>query len=202
LFSGVRNARHEKSWFRDGALSSFRVSRVVERRNHGFAPRNSNAVTLADVGESYLQAIPAKSRGNITLARVETDLQAIATNFRGVDLICDVLPYGRLWYAEPNAISKAIGYAKFFSRSHDAVIRVYDGAGNVIETHERVVVQFKLYHYPRAHSGDAPFRRAASGQDTDCRHQTTVTPARHRIFVLAGETVSGRTNNEILRHGP
>jgi hypothetical protein len=35
-----------------------------------------------------------------------------------------------------NAISNAIGYAKFFSRSHNAVIRVYDEAGNVIETHE------------------------------------------------------------------
>jgi hypothetical protein len=30
----------------------------------------------------------------------------------------------------------AIEYAKFRSRSHDAVIRVYDEAGNVIETHE------------------------------------------------------------------
>jgi hypothetical protein len=30
----------------------------------------------------------------------------------------------------------AVGYARFFSRSHDAVIRVYDEAGNVIETHE------------------------------------------------------------------
>jgi hypothetical protein len=29
-----------------------------------------------------------------------------------------------------------IGHAKFYSRSHDAVIRVYDAAGNVIETHE------------------------------------------------------------------
>jgi hypothetical protein len=37
---------------------------------------------------------------------------------------------------EPNAISNAIGYAKFRSRSHDAVIRVYDDAGNVIETHQ------------------------------------------------------------------
>lgn len=55
---------------------------------------------------------------------------------RGVDLISEVLPYGRLWYGEPNAISYAIGYAKFRSRSHDAVIRVYDDAGNVIETHE------------------------------------------------------------------
>jgi hypothetical protein len=43
---------------------------------------------------------------------------------------------GRLWYGEPNAITNAIGYAKFYSRSHDAVIRVYDDAGNVIETHE------------------------------------------------------------------
>jgi len=47
-----------------------------------------------------------------------------------------VLPFGRLWYAGQNAISNAVGYGKFFSRSHDAVIRVYDEAGNVIETHE------------------------------------------------------------------
>ncbi len=57
---------------------------------------------------------------------------------RGVDLISDVLPFGRLWYAEPNAVSNAINYAKFFSRSHDAVIRVYNETGNVIETHEHI----------------------------------------------------------------
>jgi hypothetical protein len=34
------------------------------------------------------------------------------------------------------SVSTAIGCAKFFSRSHDAVIRVYDETGNVIETHE------------------------------------------------------------------
>jgi hypothetical protein len=55
---------------------------------------------------------------------------------RGVDLISDALPFGRLWYGEPNAASNAVDYVKFFSRSHDAVIRVYDEAGNVIETHE------------------------------------------------------------------
>jgi hypothetical protein len=38
-----------------------------------------------------------------------------------------VLPFGRLWYGEPNAVSNAIVYA---------VIRVYDEAGNVIQTHE------------------------------------------------------------------
>ena len=37
---------------------------------------------------------------------------------------------------EPDAISNAVGYAKFRSRSHDAVVRVYDKVGNVIQTHE------------------------------------------------------------------
>jgi hypothetical protein len=55
---------------------------------------------------------------------------------RGVDLISDALPFGWLWYGEPNAVSYAISYAKFRSRSHDAVIHVYDEADNVIETHD------------------------------------------------------------------
>ena len=52
---------------------------------------------------------------------------------RGVDLISDALPFGRLWYDTPD---HAIGYAMHSSRSHDAVIRVYDDAGNAIATHE------------------------------------------------------------------
>jgi len=52
---------------------------------------------------------------------------------RRVDLIFDALPFGRLWYDTPE---NAIGYAMQSSRSHDAVIRIYDAAGNVIETHE------------------------------------------------------------------
>src|SRR5438094_9313235 len=55
---------------------------------------------------------------------------------RGVDLISDALPFGRLWYAGPNAVANAIGYAGHRSRSHHAVIRVYDVVGDVIETHE------------------------------------------------------------------
>ena len=51
---------------------------------------------------------------------------------RGVDLISDALSFGRLWYGE----SDAIGYADHRSRSHPAVIRVYDAVGNVMETHE------------------------------------------------------------------
>jgi hypothetical protein len=56
------------------------------------------------------------------------------TDKRGVDPISDVLPFGRLW--GPNAVGNAIGYASHSSRSHGAVIRVYNNAGNVIETHE------------------------------------------------------------------
>jgi hypothetical protein len=44
-----------------------------------------------------------------------------------------VLAFGPLMYVKPD---DAISDAKFFSRSHDAVIHVYDDAGNVIETLE------------------------------------------------------------------
>jgi hypothetical protein len=53
---------------------------------------------------------------------------------RGVDLISDVLPFSSLWYLDARP---AISYAKFRCRSHNAVIRVYDNAGNVIATHEQ-----------------------------------------------------------------
>jgi len=52
---------------------------------------------------------------------------------RGFGLISDALPFGGLWYTKQD---DAIDYAEFFSRSHDAVIGVYDEAGDVIETHE------------------------------------------------------------------
>ncbi len=52
---------------------------------------------------------------------------------RGVDLISDALPFRRLWYTNPD---DAVEYAKFRSRSHDAVIRIYDEGRNVIETQE------------------------------------------------------------------
>jgi hypothetical protein len=51
----------------------------------------------------------------------------------------------RSWQGKTNprrggsdAIGNAIGYAKFFSRSHATVIGVFDDAGNVIETHEHI----------------------------------------------------------------
>ena len=38
----------------------------------------------------------------------------------GVDLISDALPFGGLWYGEPNLIENAIGYAQFYSRAQSA----------------------------------------------------------------------------------
>ncbi len=46
---------------------------------------------------------------------------------RGVDLISDTLPFGRLWYQDAAA---AVGYAKFYSRSHPGEVRVLDAAGD------------------------------------------------------------------------
>jgi hypothetical protein len=47
---------------------------------------------------------------------------------RGFDLVSDVLPFGRLWYGEPNAVTHAIT-RNFAAVQHQAVIRVYDAAG-------------------------------------------------------------------------
>jgi len=57
-----------------------------------------------------------------------------AKTHRGVDLISDVLPFGRLWYAD---VSATVGYATFYSRSQPVIIRVFDESGAVIETHEQ-----------------------------------------------------------------
>ena len=52
-------------------------------------------------------------------------------NNRGVDLICDVRSFGRLWYDGPNAASDTVDYAKHRSRSHDAPVSIsYQTASN------------------------------------------------------------------------
>ena len=48
---------------------------------------------------------------------------------RGFDLISEALPFGRLWYADVGA---AIGFAKFYSRSQKAELRVINESGAVI----------------------------------------------------------------------
>jgi hypothetical protein len=69
---------------------------------------------------------------------IRTDVYEIRprADKHGVDLVGDALPYSPIWYRGPEAIRDAIDHAKFYTRSHDVLIRVYDDAGNVIETHK------------------------------------------------------------------
>jgi len=56
----------------------------------------------------------------------------------GFDLISDRLRRGPIWYAGPDAVRKAVAYAKYHSHSwsHRPIIRVFDESGTAIETHE------------------------------------------------------------------
>jgi hypothetical protein len=56
----------------------------------------------------------------------------------GFDLISDLLRYGPIWYSGPDAVRNAVAYAKYrsHSRSHRAIIRVWDDSGAVIQMHE------------------------------------------------------------------
>ena len=69
------------------------------------------------------------------------------SNKCGVNLISEALPFGQLWYDEPNAVSNAVDQAKLRSCSHDAAIPVYDNAGNAIETHEHAGDFKELYYH-------------------------------------------------------
>jgi hypothetical protein len=59
----------------------------------------------------------------------------------GFDLISDRLRYGPIWYGGPDAVRCAVAYAKHRSRSrsrsHRAIIRVFDEEGNVTRRHEQ-----------------------------------------------------------------
>ena len=53
----------------------------------------------------------------------------------GIDLSSELFRYGPIWYAGPDAVRYAVAYAKYRSRSHRAIIRVFNEEGNVTETH-------------------------------------------------------------------
>jgi len=86
---------------------------------------------------SWLAFVVFASRIPVTLSStLGTDCAPCEKQSSSADSISDALPFGRLWYGGSNAVANAIGYATHRSRSHNAVIRVYDDAGNVTETHE------------------------------------------------------------------
>ena len=70
---------------------------------------------------------------------------------RGFDLISEALPFGRPWYAKPNAVSNAISYAKFYSRLYDTVIRVYDEAVNCSDAAHAQ----EILHHGKSHEAES-----------------------------------------------
>ena len=108
----------------------------MEARSQSVAHPNENEFhfqlecLLMEVDAANPLAVPMTNSQHVYEVRPRSDK-------RGCDLTSDALPFGRLWYRGPKAIRDAIGYAKLFSRSHDAVIRVYDDAGKVIGAHEQ-----------------------------------------------------------------
>jgi hypothetical protein len=59
----------------------------------------------------------------------QTSAPAKPKDRRGFDLISEALPFGRLWYQDADA---AVGYAKFYSRSQQAELRVMNESGAII----------------------------------------------------------------------
>jgi hypothetical protein len=96
-------------------------------------------------GRSVLEALTGKLWGNAN-SRMEMSANPTQDVYEirpreerdGFDLIGDWLQDGPIWYAGPDAVRRAVAYAKYRSRSrsHRAIIRVFYEAGNVLETHE------------------------------------------------------------------
>src|SRR5215470_4885372 len=57
--------------------------------------------------------------------------------------------FGHLWQAGPNAASNAIGYAKFYIRSHDVVIRVYNQLATWLRCTNTQAISENGEFYPR-----------------------------------------------------
>jgi hypothetical protein len=56
----------------------------------------------------------------------------------GFDLITDTFRSGAIWYSGPDAVRRAVAFARYRSRrlAHDATVRVLDANGAVIQTYE------------------------------------------------------------------
>jgi hypothetical protein len=117
----------------DADIKRFMGKRRRRRRNTAVGARDAktwlmwaSAMTFA-----FTKIVRAREDNRKITERVNGSAHAYEVrprkDHRGIDLISDALPLGRLWYDERDAID----YAKFRSRSHNTAIRVCDEAGNV-----------------------------------------------------------------------
>jgi hypothetical protein len=113
--------------------------------NDRFESNYGLLVRYEEKGRGVLEALIDKLWGNAN-SRMEMSATPAQDVYEirpreerdGFDLIGDRLQDGPIWYAGPDAVRRAVAYAKYrsCSRSHRAIIRVFYEAGNVLETHE------------------------------------------------------------------
>jgi hypothetical protein len=115
------------------------MKRLASRQKAvGFTKRARGVVKAALKFVQQLWAGSDKRKHSIAIYEIRP-----RTDKQGFDLISDGLSLSPLWYSGPNAINNAIRFAKFHSGLHEATIRIYDEAGNVIQTHEQAGELFK-----------------------------------------------------------
>ena len=108
-----------------------------------------------------LEALSDKLWGN-TNSRMEMSSTPLQDVYKirprkdrdGFDLIGDRLRFGPIWYAGPDAVRYAVAYAKYCSRLHRAIIRVFNEEGNVTETHAGEIPSRKSNRVRRNCGGD------------------------------------------------
>jgi len=113
--------------------------------NDQFESNYGLLVRSEEKGRGVFEALTDKLWGNVN-SRMEMSATPAQDVYEirpreerdGFDLIGDRLQDGPIWYAGPDAVRRAVAYAKYRSRSrsHRAIIRVFYEAGKVIETHE------------------------------------------------------------------
>jgi hypothetical protein len=120
-------------------------------------------VRSEEKGRGVLEALTDKLWGNAN-SRMEIsappaqDVYEIRPRMdrAGFDLIGDRLRFGPIWYAGLDAVRYAVAYAKYCSRSrsHRAIIRVFNEEGNVTETHAGEIPSRKSNRVRRNCGGD------------------------------------------------
>src|SRR5437870_2899869 len=126
LRAGERMPKHTMPWgYRmrtstTKSSSSRSLDHLEDRRSKRFGGSLQSCLLLP-LSQSISMLLTDRSSQRLAVAMISSQYVYEVRprkDHRGVDLISDALPFGRLWYGEPNAI----GYANFYSRSHDAVI--------------------------------------------------------------------------------
>ena len=91
---------HDKNYRENFARSLFLTGKITQETAYALSPRIKELIRI----------YPDTAQTNCFMIKAVYEVRA-RKDKRGVDLISDALPFGRLWYDEPDAIINAIGYA-------------------------------------------------------------------------------------------